>query len=66
MSSHLRTFTVIAEIADDSELRYVGSAAVLVEKALMPLGFVSIRVRNEPNPDGEVPAWADERKGGAS
>jgi hypothetical protein len=61
IGTHFRTFTVVAEIDDDSDLRYVGSAAELVRKALEPLSFVSLRVRNEPNETGDMPPWATER-----
>lgn len=59
--SHFRTFTVVAEIADDHELRSPGLATAKVHDQLAPLGFLSIRVRNEHNETGEMPPWVSER-----
>ena len=61
MSTHFRTFTVVAEIDNNSDLRYVGSASMRVEEMLKSLGFVSVRVRNAPNESGEMPPWCSER-----
>ncbi|GAA0495227.1 hypothetical protein Ade02nite_19020 [Paractinoplanes deccanensis] len=60
MSSHFRTLTVVAEIPDESDLRYCGYAAEVARKALEQAGFVVSRVRNEHNEDGEMPPWRAE------
>ncbi len=58
--SHVRTLTVVVEIGDDSDLRYVGYAGEVARKALESAGFGNPRVRNEPNETGEMQPSARE------
>jgi hypothetical protein len=53
--SHFRTLTAVVEIKDDSELRYPGYAMERARMALEATGFTNPRVRNAPNPTGDMP-----------
>lgn len=53
--SHFRTLTVVVEVEDDSPLRYPSFAGEKAREALEGAGFRNARVRNAPNPTGEMP-----------